>query len=179
MAKTAKTAKTPKTAKKKPKTAKKKPKTAKTAWRNATRDDRRAIIAMSQALFVEDPGHKEMTARHVGRTLTVLENEPARGIAVVAEVDGAIVGYALLCSFWSNELHGEVCTVDELFVVPVSRSLGLGTALITALQQGAVPRFRDAVALELEVTPVNRRARALYERLGFAGRKNATMRLLR
>jgi len=169
MAKTAKTAKT----------AKKKPKTPRTAWRNATRDDRRAIIAISQALFVEDPGHKEMTARHIGRTLTVLENEPARGIAVVAEVDHAIVGYALLCSFWSNELHGEVCTVDELFVVPTSRSLGLGTALITALQRGAVPRFRDAVALELEVTPVNRRARALYERLGFAGRKNATMRLLR
>ena len=148
-------------------------------WRTASRADRRSIITMSQALFIEDPGHKEMTARQIGRTLTVLENEPARGVAVVAVVGGAVVGYALLCSFWSNELHGEVCTVDELFVLPTSRSLGLGTSLITALQRGGLPRFRDAVALELEVTPINRRARALYERLGFAGRKNATMRLLR
>ena len=35
----------------------------------------------------------------------------------------------------------------------------------------------DAVALELEVSPLNPRARMLYERLGFRDRQNATLRL--
>jgi GNAT superfamily N-acetyltransferase len=136
-------------------------------------------VARSLALFREDPGTKAMTAARVRRTLGILAREPARGLAVVAVSGHEVVGHALLVSFLSNELHGEVCVIDEFFVDEACRGAGVGTALITALQAGRIPRFRRAVALELEVTPRNRRARALYERLGFAPRKNATMRLLR
>ena len=128
-------------------------------WRVATRADRRAIIALSLQLFSEDPGTFVLTARDIGRTLSTLEREPVRGCAVVAEdeVDGVVgvVGYALLCTFFSNELRGEVCTVEQRHFFPA------------------------AVAFELEVTPRNTRARALYERLGFVPRKNASLRLLR
>jgi len=41
------------------------------------------------------------------------------------------------------------------------------------------PWFADAVALELEVTPKNTRARALYRRLGFSPYPNAMFRLRR
>jgi hypothetical protein len=40
---------------------------------------------------------------------------------VVCDVERRTVGYALLISFWSNELGGEVCNIDELFVAPVYR----------------------------------------------------------
>lgn len=138
---------------------------------------------MSQALYLEDPGTKPMSALWIGRTLRAFEQQPVRGVAVVC-VDrraGAdvVVGYALLCSFWSNELHGEVCTIDELFIAAGERSRGLGSKLVQGLAARALPFFRRAVALELEVSPRNLRARALYERLGFANRKNATLRLLR
>jgi len=154
-------------------------------WRSATsaRDDD-AIVGMSLSLYVEDPGSRVVRASDVRRTLTRLRAEPARGLAVVCDIvdpDGCacIDGFALLCSFWSNELGGEVCTVDELYVGAAHRSRGLGSGLIRLLVQGRVPRFRDAVALELEVTPTNRRAHALYERLGFRSRKNTTLRLRR
>ncbi len=137
---------------------------------------------MSLALFAEDPGTFALTARDVGRTLSTLENEPVRGCAVVVQddVDGVdrVVGYALLCSFWSNELRGEVCTVDELFIDHRVRSRGLGSELVRQLVQQR-RFFPRAVGFELEVTPSNGRARALYERLGFVPRKNATLRLLR
>ena len=155
----------------------KKPPTAR--WRLATPDDHARIVSRSLALFREDPGTKPMTAARVRKTLAVLSAEPGRGVAVVAEVGGVVVGYGLLCSFWSNELHGEICTVDEFYVDASHRGCGVGTALMQLLQRGGLRRFKGAVALELEVTPVNKRARALYERLGFAPRKNATMRLLR
>ncbi len=151
-------------------------------WREANRADRRHIVEMSLALVAEDPGTYPLTARDVGRTLSRLEAEPVRGRAVVAEAALAgrvvVVGYALLCSFWSNELRGEVCTVDELYIRPIARSLGLGSGLVQSLVQRRA-FFARAVAFELEVSGRNARARALYERLGFAPRKNASLRLLR
>lgn len=151
-------------------------------WRRATAADRRTIIRLSLALFREDPGTFELTARDVGRTLTLLDHEPSRGCAVVVEdeVDGrvGVVGYALLCTFVSNELRGEIVTVDELYVVDAVRSRGLGSGLVRQLVEESA-FFPKAVGFELEVTPTNTRARALYDRLGFAPRKNATLRLLR
>ena len=157
--------------------------TSSTRWRRSTSAHHPAIVAMSQALYVEDPGTKPMTARDVVRTLRAFEREPVRGLAVVCVSrfgrQDVVVGYALLCSFWSNELHGEVCTIDELFITPAQRSRGLGSTLVRGLVRQELPFFRRAVAFELEVSPKNLRARALYERLGFVSRKNACLRLLR
>src|SRR6266404_1888462 len=102
--------------------------------------------------------------------------EPNRGRAVVCDVESRTVGYALLISFWSNELGGEVCNIDELFVAPLYRGRGLATALLEELaeKEPSVWPIRPA-ALTLEVTSQNERARALYERLGFRG-KNLAMR---
>ena len=148
------------------------------AWRTAEARDDEAIVAMSLALFVEDPSPERVTADGVRATLAALREAPVRGRAAVLDAGGAVVGYALLISFWSNELGGEVCTLDEIYVAPAWRGRGLGTALVEALRRGA-PLWPSApVAVELEITPTNRRARALYERLGFKVKRNATMRLV-
>src|SRR5207253_11358576 len=90
------------------------------------------------------------------------------GRAAVLELDGRPASYALLISYWSNELGGDICTIDELYVEPAARSQGHSTALLEALAAHAAPYPPGAVALALEVTAKNARARALYERLGFA-----------
>ena len=69
-----------------------------------------------------------------------------------------------------------VCVVDELYVVPSNRGRGLATWLVRSLLERSTPWFRDAVAFELEVSPANVRARALYERLGFRAKRNAVLR---
>jgi len=51
-------------------------------------------------------------------------------------ISGRTVGYALLISFWSNELGGEVCNIDELSVASEYRGRGLATALIEQLAEG-------------------------------------------
>lgn len=154
-----------------------------TTWRAATRADEPALRRMMHALYVEDPSVHAMTEEKITRTLAMLAAQPMRGLAVVLEAaaaDSSVDGYALLCSFWSNELGGEVCVLDELYVVAGARGRGAATALVRGILQrtSSWSAFRDCVAVELEVTPNNARARALYERLGFAPLKNAVMRAL-
>jgi ribosomal protein S18 acetylase RimI-like enzyme len=145
-------------------------------WRLATASDDEAIVSMCMELNAEDPGPNPVQPQHVRRTLAKLREEPNRGRAVVCDVERRTVGYALLISFWSNELGGEVCNIDELFVAPLYRGRGLATALLEELadKEQSVWPIRPA-ALALEVTSQNERARALYERLGFRG-KNLAMR---
>lgn len=148
-----------------------------TIWRECEAKDHDDVARFVLAFYAEDPAPTPVTSEMAHATLRRFSVEPLRGRAVVLEASARKVGYALLCSFWSNELGGEVCIVDELYVAPAARGRGAATALITGLTRRELPWFQDAVAVELEVTPGNMRARALYERLGFAPYKNALMRV--
>ena len=150
-------------------------------WRPASPDEDEAIVAMGLALVAEDPG-QPVDASQLRRTLTRFRQEPPRGRAIVAVLaDGAQpvpsqpIAYAFLVSFWSNEYGGEICAIDELYVLPVYRGRGIATQLLTSVADDRNLWPRRPVALEIESTPANTRARALYERLGFAVR-NATLR---
>ncbi|HLK85729.1 MAG TPA: GNAT family N-acetyltransferase [Candidatus Binataceae bacterium] len=148
-------------------------------WRAASIDDDESVVAMCMALNAEDPGPAPVSPQQMRRTLAALREKPIRGRAVVCDVAGDAVGYALLISFWSNELGGEICTIDELFVLPEHRGRGLATALLERLAGGDRSLWpAEAAALTLEVSPGNQRARALYERLGFERRNLAMRRLL-
>jgi GNAT superfamily N-acetyltransferase len=146
-------------------------------WRAARPEDAAAIVALSLALHREDPGPTPVGDAQVRRTLDVLRREPWRGRAVVLDVDGRPAGYALLVAFWSNELGGEVCEVDELFVEPALRGRGFGSMLFEAIARGDL-WTTNAVAIALGVTPGNANARRLYERVGFAAVGVAMVRRL-
>ena len=154
-------------------------------WRACKPDDHELIATLMLALYEEDPAPTTVSLASGLATLAELTREPIRGVALVhqpntgAHGTSPIEAYALLCSFWSNELGGEVCIIDELYVVPSARGCGIATRLVTGLLRRELPWFERAVNVELEVTPANARARALYEKLGFRAYKNATMRAAR
>jgi len=128
-----------------------------------------AMVGMCIALNAEDPGPHPVPAEHMRRTLHELRQAPVRGRAMVLELDSLVRGYALLVSFWSNELGGEVCTIDELYVEPEHRGSGHATRLLQRLSARSEPWLESIVALALEATPGNVRVRRFYERLGFRG----------
>jgi ribosomal protein S18 acetylase RimI-like enzyme len=144
-------------------------------WRRAVEGDDPAIIELCLGLYREDPSPVAVDEQHIMRTLATFRAEPTRGKVVVLEVDGRVVGYSLLASFWSNELGGATCVIDELYVAPLYRSQGYSSALVAELREGGLWDERP-IALCLEVTPTNARAMALYKRLGFDG-KNVNLRL--
>lgn len=147
-------------------------------WRPAHPADDDAIAALSLALYAEDPSAYPVGAAQTRRTLAALRAEPGRGRAVVLDRGAAVAGYALLVAFWSNELGGEVCVIDELYVPPAHRGQGWATRLIEDLAAGRGPWPTRPVALALEVTAGNARARALYERLGFRAKNLGFVRPL-
>ena len=136
-------------------------------WRIAQPEDDDFVVEMCLRLFTEDPGSLPVTGNQMRATLAALRRDPVRGRAVVLDIHGQVSGYALLIRFWSNELGGEICEVDELFVAPEHRNRGYGSSLFTAIVQGDLwPSPTRAIVLG--VTPDNAAARRLYERLGFA-----------
>jgi GNAT superfamily N-acetyltransferase len=145
-------------------------------WRSAVPADEEAVVGMCLALNAEDPGPQSVPAENMRRTLHELRQAPVRGRAVVLEVDSHVRGYALLVSFWSNELGGEVCTIDELYVQREHRGSGHATHLLQCLAARSEPWLESIVALALEATPGNIRARRFYERLGFRA-ANVAMQL--
>jgi GNAT superfamily N-acetyltransferase len=83
----------------------------------------------------------------------------------LAEVDGVVVGYALVPFYFALEFDGPVALLDEFFVRPEARGQGVGAKLlegmVTALQSEGIRRVR------LEVDERHPEAAELYERLGF------------
>ena len=71
-------------------------------------DERGAVISMIVGLYAEDPAPAPVTRQQIERTLDELAARPVRGRVVVWDSGKGPEGYALLCSFWSNELGGEV-----------------------------------------------------------------------
>ena len=139
-------------------------------WRAAEGRDDAAVTVLGLALHAEDPSPTPAAAESFARTFAAFRAAPWRGRVLVLELDGAVTGYALLVPYWSNELGGEVCSIDELYVASGARSQGWGTRLLEALAGGSDLGFDGVVALALAVSPENTRGRALYERLGFHGK---------
>ena len=135
-------------------------------WRLAESGDDDSIVEMCLRLYDEDPGALPVHPGNMRATLAALRREPCRGRAVVLEIENQLSGYALLIAFWSNELGGSICEIDELFVVPERRNLGHGKSLFEAILQGDLWPI-PIVGMALGVTPDNVRARRFYKRLGF------------
>ena len=125
------------------------------SWRISRPSDDDVIIDMCLALNREDPGPRPVAARQISNTLVELRTNPVRGMVPVLELDGRVEGYALLVAYWSNELGGEICNIDELYVRPERRGRGYGRALVEGLAAGNAIWPRCPAAIALEVSPTN------------------------
>jgi len=83
---------------------------------------------------------------------------------LIAEVDGAPVGFALFFHNFSTFLAQPGIYLEDLFVVPEHRGGGVGRALLKELARLAVER--ECGRLEWAVLDWNRDAIGFYKRLG-------------
>lgn len=127
---------------------------------------------MMRSLYAEDPAASTVNQALFPQTVRTLVAHPERGRIVLFAEGETIHGYCIVMPFWSNEFGGTLAFIDELFVRPESRGQGLATRFLESIKH---ERPFDAVAVSLEVSAKNHRARKLYGAMGFTPRTNATM----
>ena len=103
-----------------------------------------------------DPGARAMAA---------VEDPDA--IVLLGCIDGTPIGYGLMtvAPVSDGSLHA---VVDELFVDPEARSVGVGEALIEALKAEALAR--GAVAIQSTALPGDRATKNFFESQGMVAR---------
>jgi GNAT superfamily N-acetyltransferase len=131
---------------------------------------------MMRRLYEEDPAQHSINPRSFAKTLGFLLANPSRGRVILFKKRRRLVGYALLIPFWSNEFGGILLFIDELFVLREHRGQGIAKTFFSRLKRR--PPF-NAIALALEVTRANRKAKRLYDSLGFIRRTNEVLVLAR
>ena len=77
---------------------------------------------------------------------------------------GAAVGFATVFWSWDTTEASRIGIMNDLFVVPEARGLGLADRLIEACTQRCAER--EASRLEWETGPENLRAQSVYDRVG-------------
>ncbi|MDX2240979.1 MAG: GNAT family N-acetyltransferase [Leptolyngbyaceae cyanobacterium bins.302] len=134
-----------------------------TKLRSATPEDTEALFQLIQALAEYEKLSHQVTG-DVEQLRSHLFGARQYIDAIVAEVDGAIVGFALFFYNYSTFLTKPGIYLEDLFVLPEYRRLGLGTALLTHLAQRAVAE--GCGRLEWSVLDWNAPAISFYQRMG-------------
>jgi GNAT superfamily N-acetyltransferase len=100
------------------------------------------------------------------RTFLQARFEHGQSVVLLAEVQGQAVGFTQLYPSFSSVSMARVFVLNDLFVSPAVRRLGVGEALLTAAAEHA--RQLGAVRLSLNTDVQNMPAQALYESMGWA-----------
>lgn len=124
---------------------------------------------MSLALYQEDPSGEEMSRQKIQRTVQELLSHPEKGVITILCVDDAVVGYAIIIYYWSNEYGGNIASIDEFYVKPSWRGKGIGTSF---LEHVAIPNAGNLKGIQVEVTPANNKALTYFSRNGFSPKAN-------
>ncbi|HET9864992.1 MAG TPA: GNAT family N-acetyltransferase [Steroidobacteraceae bacterium] len=94
--------------------------------------------------------------------------QPALGRAWLARVDDLPAGYLLAVYVFSLEHQGLTAEIDEFFVLPPHRRLGLGGQLLRTAEVAF--RAHGCTNVSLQIGRDNAEARAFYRRHGYGDR---------
>lgn len=100
--------------------------------------------------------------------LTRVLEDASLGRAWIARVYGEPAGYLLAVYVFSLEHQGLTAEIDEFFVLPEHRKLGIGAAMLTAAE--AQFRSEHCTNVSLQLGRSNEAARRFYQQHGFTDR---------
>jgi GNAT superfamily N-acetyltransferase len=122
-----------------------------------------SIFALIQALAAYEQLEHQMIGTLAALTEHLFGDRPYVE-AIVADVRGEAVGFALFFQNYSTFLTQPGIYLEDLFVLPKYRGLGMGKALLVNLAQIAIAR--NCGRLEWSVLDWNSLAIAFYEHMG-------------
>jgi ribosomal protein S18 acetylase RimI-like enzyme len=143
--------------------------------RRATHADVPSLVALMEVFYAESDF--PLPTGPAARAFQRLLDESALGAVWIMEHEGQPARYVVLTVGYSMEFGGLRGFVDDLFVHPHFRRLGLATEALAVVQQECTNR--GVRALLVETGPENDRAQRVYRRAGFeeSGRLLLTLAL--
>jgi GNAT superfamily N-acetyltransferase len=133
------------------------------AIRLATAVDVPAILGFIRALARYEKLEHEVVASEAALHATLFGDRPAAEV-LLAEFAGTPVGFALFFPSYSTFLAKPGLYLEDLFVDPAARGIGIGIALMSALARITVAR--NYGRFEWSVLDWNQPALDFYRRLG-------------
>jgi GNAT superfamily N-acetyltransferase len=129
-------------------------------------DHEAAVIALTTAYALDPMGQGEPLPDHVlERLVPGLRAHPTT-LVLLAYADGKAVGLATCFGGFSTFSARPLINIHDFAVLPEFRGMGIGRALLAAVEERA--RARGCCKVTLEVQVGNARARHTYEAAGFA-----------
>jgi len=131
--------------------------------RGAGRVDVDVLLALVEQFqdFERIPFDAASARSHLARLL----DDARLGQALLAELDGQTIGYAILTYGYDLEFGGMDAYLTDLFLIESARDRGIGTWLLGKVEEAA--HAAGVQALHLMVAPSNHRAHHVYYRAGF------------
>ena len=131
--------------------------------RSARREDVIPILEMVRELAEFEKMTDQLAATPADYEEALFGEDPAAE-ALVAEIDGEKIGYAIFFSTFSTVVGKAGVWLEDLYVKPSHRKLGIGKGLLKAV--GEIAEKRGAGRYEWCVLDWNRNAIDLYESVG-------------
>jgi GNAT superfamily N-acetyltransferase len=142
--------------------------------RAATREDLPALCALAEAAIDELAPTRggAIWVRHQAREKPVLASletalDDPDALIVVGTIDDVAVGYSVVRI---DELRdgGLLAVLDDLYVDPEARGVGLGEAMMDAVLDWA--RTRGCIGIDSDALPGNRATKNFFESFGLVAR---------
>lgn len=140
----------------------------------ATRDELPQLVALLGMLFSQEAEFVPDDAKQARALAKILSDETVGRIYVAREA-GRVVAMASLLYSISTAEGGLAASFEDLIVAPDRRGRGIGSALLRHVVAEA--RRQGVLRLTLHTDADNRRAQALYAKVGFAASGMLAMRL--
>lgn len=134
-----------------------------------------AVLALMQRYYAFDHLEFDVPKQHHALE-RMLREDRGRTWLVHLDSHAEPVGYAVIVYSYSIEYAGLAAELDELYLEPVARGLGVGCQIMQAVLNEL--RALEVVVITLETEPDNESARAFYRRLGFQDLERKMMRLM-
>ena len=128
------------------------------------RADDLELVASLMAEFYAESGYPFDRALACAALAKLIEDRDIGRLWLISTSEKA-VGYVALTFGFSLEFYGRDAFIDDLFIRPAFRGVGLGTRVLEAVEREC--RDLDVRALHLEVGRTNQAGQALYRRQGF------------
>ena len=134
--------------------------------RTATETDVPAILELIEAL-ADYERLRDACVATADRLRETLFGSAPKAEVILAESEGVVAGFALFCTNYSTFLAQPGIWLEDLFVRPEFRGLGIGKQLLARLAQLAVER--NCGRVEWAVLDWNAPSIGFYESLGARG----------